>query len=126
MVAIDFQGQFVDKIRKGEKRQTIRRTQRATVGQKIQLYTGQRTKDCMKIKDVVCTVSKPIAICDHAIIIDYAFRGALEFSINRKYFDDFAKADGFDTWEAMTSFFERHYGPLPFHGYLIGWDDVVQ
>ena len=50
MVAYNFQKQFADAVERGEKRQTIRAPRRdgrhAKVGDKLQLYTGMRTKQC--------------------------------------------------------------------------------
>lgn len=55
MVAFSFHKQFADMVETGIKRQTIRENPRgATSGKKLQLYYGQRTKQCRKLLDAIC------------------------------------------------------------------------
>ena len=49
MVAFNFSPEMAPLVLERTKRQAIRATRRARVGQKIQLYTGHRTKDCRKL-----------------------------------------------------------------------------
>ena len=44
----------VEKVEDGSKLSTIRKEQRAKVGDKLQFYVGQRTKACRKLRDAVC------------------------------------------------------------------------
>jgi hypothetical protein len=54
MPAYNFQKQFAPLVQSGEKRQTIRtlgKRSHAQPGNKLQLYTGMRTKQCRKLVD---------------------------------------------------------------------------
>ena len=119
MVAFNF-SVFVDKVEAREKRMTIRKKQRAKKGDSIQLYTGMRTKDCRKLveEDAVCLGSCPVEISEN-IIQCYTNLFGIEQWIHQRE-EDFAKMDGFETFEDMKSFFKQHYG-LPFTGYMHQW-----
>ena len=78
------------------------------VGDALQLYTGQRTKQCRKLADAVCTQTLPIKITKSDRIIK-GFRT-----------DDIWFQDGFDSRASFFKFFEQHHG-LPFNGVLIKW-----
>jgi hypothetical protein len=54
MVEINFSEQFAERVKSGDKRQTIRRSKKCGPGDTLQLYTGQRTKACRKLRDAVC------------------------------------------------------------------------
>lgn len=123
MVAYNFQEQFADDVEDGRKTQTIRRTARCKPGDALQLYTGQRTKACRKLRDAVCTAVIPIEIRDTEMFLDgrrvlagNAYRDSYEDHDN-----DFAKADGFDSFMDMADWFRDRYGSLPFHGFVIKW-----
>lgn len=113
MPALNFQKQFADKVERGEKRQTIRKRP-FQVGDKLYLYTGQRTKQCRKLGEVVCKEVYDIVIANEDEI----------------YFDDciligmekerLAKDDGFECAAGMIDWFKNTHG-LPFKGYLITW-----
>ena len=117
MPAYNFKKQFVPLIESGEKRQTIRALRKdgrkPKVGKTLYLYTGMRTKDCRKLKEVVCKSVTRIVIG----------RGYLR--LNEVFLHSFEKlqiafADGFKTYQEFQNFFEETHG-LPFRGYLIGW-----
>ena len=68
MPAYTFQSRFAPLVASGEKRQTIRaigKRRHAAVGDRIQLYTGMRTKACRKLvtPDPVCTFAAAVYIC---------------------------------------------------------------
>lgn len=129
MPALSFKPEFVPAIDAGEKRRTIRKVRKAgnpEPGHPLQLYTGMRTKDCEKIRDAVCTRVRPVKIDHMGVVLDgkrliaghepgYVGRGDPE-----AYDGDFARADGFDSFQDMADFFEKQYG-LPFEGQLIEW-----
>jgi hypothetical protein len=129
MVALNFKPEFVDLIDGGEKTRTIRRVRKAgnpTRGDVMQLYTGLRTKDCEKIRDVTCTRVRPVRIDHIGIKLDGfllwtgdapAYQGGPD---PEHYEGDFVRADGFDSFSDMVDFFEKQYG-LPFEGQLIEW-----
>lgn len=64
MVAFNFMPQFAPLVASGTKTQTIRQTARAKPGDRLQLYTGQRTKACRKLvdPDPVCTLVDYVGI----------------------------------------------------------------
>lgn len=124
MVAYNFQEQFASYVEYGFKTQTIRRDARCKPGDHLQLYTGQRTKDCRKLCDAICKRVTPIKICDTEMFLDGkrllagdALRDEWEDRDN-----DFAKKDGFDGYMEMADWFRARYGSLPFEGFLIEWE----
>jgi hypothetical protein len=66
MVAYNFKAQFAPLVEAGIKRQTIRargKRRHAAKGDRLQLYTGQRSPTCRKLlPDPECTESEAIAI----------------------------------------------------------------
>lgn len=117
MPAISFKKQFAEKVKTGEKRQTVRAYRKdgrdPKPGDMLYLYTGMRTKNCKKLKEVVCQHIKDV-------IIDKGMAYINSFPAVRFERDDFAKADGFNNFKEMEAFFSRVHG-LPFYGLLIGW-----
>ena len=104
----------IDKIEDGSKRSTIRKTRRCKVGDTMQLYTGQRTKDCRKIKDVVC-----IGIAKIEITEDIPwFVSLVEGNIFPKKV--LHQQEGFQNCAEFVDFFRQTYG-LPFVGWLHAW-----
>lgn len=116
MAAINFQKQFVGPIERGEKRQTIRRTARAKVGQSLQLYTGMRTKACRKIvsPDPICTMCHYVHLAPDGI----TFGNAALFPSA----DEFARQDGFRDYAEMHAWFKGRYGEDHFIGFVIRWE----
>ena len=120
MPAYSFQAQFAPLVESGEKRQTIRaigKRRHAHPGERLQLYTGMRTKACRKLvtPDPVCTFAGSVYIC-HGI-------GSPAVTVEDKGEvspDAFARADGFADFDAMLEWFEKTHG-LPFVGVLIRW-----
>lgn len=122
MVALNFQAQFAPLVEARTKRQTIRRSDRVRVGQRLQLYTGQRTAACRRLAtpDPVCTVVTYV----HLSIDDIVLGSTKHAPRN---FDEFARADGFGDYSEMWRWFQKTYGMTHFIGKLIKWDweDVV-
>ena len=122
MPALNFQKRFADAVESGAKRQTIRAPRRdgrpsATVGARLYLYTGMRTKGCRKLGEAICTRTAQFVINPAlAIIID----GKVLHSAAAE--DDFARADGFDDAPEMIQWFADTHG-LPFEGTLIEWGE---
>jgi hypothetical protein len=115
VVAYNFQEQFVERITKLDKRQTIRpigKRKHARPGDALQLYTGMRTAKCRKLLDAVCTASAVVNL-DAGISIAGRNLDPLEA-------DAFAVADGFGSTAEMLAWFESRYG-LPFEGVCIQW-----
>lgn len=116
MVAFNFQAQFADAIASGEKRQTIREKKRGNIGDRVQLYTGQRTKACRKLVD-------PDPVID---LIGYvAIRPEyLTLHDTRQHpgdADAFARRDGFKDYAEMVKWFQERYGRREFVGFIHRW-----
>lgn len=114
MVALNFSPQFAYAVSVGWKTQTIRQKARAKPGQAIQLYTGQRTKDCRKLGDAVCIDCTYIGLTARGITLG----DVSKFPGDR---DDFAKADGFSDYAAMWKWFSERYDTQSFTGHVIRW-----
>lgn len=116
---INFKKKFVGKILSGEKDQTIRpcrKGRQIKAGDKLQLYSGLRTKYSNKIADAICISTTGIDIDDEGIWLNSGRLFPAEAQI-------LARKDGFSSVEAFKSFFEELYG-LPFAGRMIQWELV--
>ena len=115
MVAINFKKEFASLVESGKKRQTIREKTKAMTGSKLQLYYGQRTKQCRKLMDAICIRTR------HIILRQNEITGAL-VDVQDKDLDKFARADGFKDYAEMWKFFEpRADSQGDFCGWLIEW-----
>jgi hypothetical protein len=115
MVAFNFQSDFVPKIESGLKCSTIRRTMRCKIGDTMQLYTGQRTKDCQKIKDAICVGLAEVWITEGDIWEVVGRIGDLHPTGLRLH-----EQEGFINAQEFVNFFKQKY-TLPFKGYLHAW-----
>ena len=114
MVALNFQPEFADDVEHGRKRQTIRRNARCTPGDRIQLYTGQRTKKCRKLGEAICLSVDYIAIRPE--YLTFGNRDKHPHDV-----DEFARADGFPDYATMVKWFQDRYGVREFIGKVIKW-----
>ncbi len=124
MVAYNFQSQFVDAIRSGEKSHTIRRLgkrRHARPGETLQLYMGMRTKRCAKIiPDPECLAVMPISIhIETAKITRIDIGRSILTSMHALH--AFAINDGFPGLTAMSEFWQKFHGQPLFTGLLIAW-----
>ena len=123
MVAISFKKRYAEKVESGTKLMTIRKTKRVKAGDKLQLYTGMRTKGCRKLRDAVC-----VAIDSVSITPDGPFFGQPGWWPKDK--NVFAERDGFQTYADMYDFFKSEYGfdedDYIFNGYAIMWNAKEQ
>lgn len=122
MVAYSFKQRFVEAIRGGTKRQTIRadRRRHARPGEEVQLYCGMRTRGCFLIARARCIETLPIELSFVSRCIVIGTRATI---VGRQNRDAFARADGFDTWDDMMAFWRQehpHVGPS-FCGVLVSW-----
>ena len=117
MVALNFSPEFAGPVERREKRQTIRQTRRAKVGDSIQLYTGQRTAACRKLSadDPVCTCVDYVAIRPDSLTVG-------NVNNHPRDMDEFARLDGFKDYADMHLWFSDRYGRETFIGYLHRWD----
>jgi hypothetical protein len=113
MVAFNFKTSHTARILSGEKFATIRPSKRCKPGDKLQLYTGMRTRKVKLLKWAECVSVEAIEV--HHDRID-----GIEMEI-----DEFLSMEGFEgkTFEEFIEFFDKQYG-LPFRGYLIIWRDI--
>ena len=114
MVAINFSAQFSGPVERGEKTQTIRRDRRCEPGAALQLYTGQRTKACRKLRD---------AVCRDVTYVGLTARGVTLGAVDRfpRDIDEFARLDGFENYAAMWKWFSERYETNSFTGFVIRW-----
>ncbi len=139
MVAYSFKPMFVHAIRLGlglepidpepgarrPKRQTIRevgRRRHAFPGDRLQLYTGMRTKQCKLIGEALCTNASSIEIAFRPEPKIYITRPRIRSIADPRKLDLFAQGDGFADWESMAEFWrDVHDDPEHFAGVLIEW-----
>ncbi|SFF45399.1 hypothetical protein SAMN05216566_11456 [Aureimonas phyllosphaerae] len=119
MVAFNFQGRFVPLIENLTKRQTIRQTARAKPGDRLQLYTGQRTAACRRLvdPDPVCELVQYVALRPEYVTFGNLAALPPEFEDR----DEFARADGFADYREMLDWFEQQYRTRYFVGRLTRW-----
>jgi hypothetical protein len=117
MPLLNFKAEFAEKVRSGEKRQTIRAFRKdgrdPKPGQTLYLYTGLRTITCKKLGEATCTDTA-------VIIIDRGTMYRNSFPLAEFEATAIAIADGFDNYSQFQGFFDKHYG-LPFYGIIIFW-----
>ena len=122
MVAYSFRPQFVDPILAGLKRQTIRaeRKRHAREGERLQLYTGMRTRRCRLIGTTTCIGATNLRLF-------LAERRAESLDTGNAWTtaeetDAFAAADGFQDWAELKRFWAaEHPGLATFSGVMICW-----
>ncbi|RVG72467.1 hypothetical protein CN223_27900 [Sinorhizobium meliloti] len=117
MVALNFSPIFAGPVERREKKQTIRQTRRAKVGDRIQLYIGQRTKTCRKLSEV-----DPVCICVDYVAIRPNSLTVGDVTKHPRDMDEFARLDGFADYAAMHKWFSDRYGTEHFVGYLHRWE----
>lgn len=132
MTAYSFQSMFVAEVSSGVKCQTVRghRKRHASVGERVQLYTGMRTKACRKLVDpdpIVTSVDKIwMQISNHhgGMIESISINGV---PLRRSEIEAFAIADGFGGFamsarNAMGIWFAANHNSNSFHGVVIKWE----
>lgn len=117
MPALNFSPEFVDAVQSGKKCQTIRRQRKNPIktGDRLYLYTGQRTKACRKLREVKCSSVTPIRIIQEGCKICLDGTPLDYFEASR-----LARQDGLDNAVEMCAWFAKRYGP-EFDGILIRW-----
>lgn len=116
MVAFNFKQDFADDVEQFIKIRSIRAKKKCNVGDKIQLYTGQRTKSCRKLGDAICVGVARIRITDDCPWSIFNVEGDLRMNEGRLH-----ELDGFKNAQAFVEFFRGHYG-LPFNGWMHVWE----
>ncbi|MDR1853455.1 MAG: hypothetical protein LBR05_00920 [Azoarcus sp.] len=128
MPALNFQRRFVPLIERGEKNQTMRAVGKRTIrpGDKLALYTGQRTKGCQLIGHTVCTDVSPFQMLTSTRYFALKLP-APEFPaltllrpLNEAELEDLALHDGFASADEMFDWFMRQHGRA-IEGNIIRW-----
>ena len=113
MVALNFKRRFADAVRDGTKIQTVRREGKRkpiVTGTQLQLYTGMRTRGCVKLRDAVCSGTSAISMTETSGF----FLGGRWLESDE--IEAFAKKDGFVDAASMFDFFNP-----PYDGWVIRW-----
>ena len=110
---------FKDKILSGAKRQTIRAVRKHPIkeGELLYMWWKQRSPECEKLGEAICSRATPIEITKNNFTLPYIFASTIPV------LNAFAIADGFDNWQKLVEFFDDVHG-LPFVGVLIEWDSI--
>ncbi len=120
MVAYSFRPRFAALIESAAKTQTIRgpRRRHALPGERLQLYTGMRTRHCRKLlPDQVCASVDPILLWPENGRW-FAFLGRADpIAVD----DAFAQRDGFTDAADFASWWSQAHGVRRFSGVLIRW-----
>ncbi len=117
MVAYSFKEKFAPEVQAGTKTQTIRQTARCKVGDRLQLYTGLRTKKCRKLREGICCAIDTVSITPEGPVFGQP-------GWHPKDPDDFAAKDGFRCYDDMYDFFHDEYGEEVFNGFVIMWNPI--
>lgn len=117
MVAYNFQARFVAAIEAGEKAITIRtigRRRHARIGERLQLYTGQRTKACRKLVD-----PDPVVTGVQPITFHGGGRVWVDTWLTAAELEALARLDGFPSVPGFLAFHEPPEGIR--HAVMIEW-----
>lgn len=124
MPSLSFKKRFSPLILSLIKKQTIRAPRRRPIqpGDTLYLYEALRTKHSKHLIDMMCKNIFPIRITSKSIVISKSKKVVLS---RPHELNQFAQADGFDSWADMKSFWISTHGkegsPFPFTGTLITW-----
>ncbi len=136
MVAYSFKPRFVPAIKARTKCQTIRgeRARHAKPGERLQLFTGMRTKQCEKIiDDPLCQRVSAILMTWEAnnftricVVPDHLFDIVgfdEDYDLPTYRYDVFAQREGFAGAREMLEFWQLAHGSIceQFKGVLISW-----
>lgn len=139
---LGFQARFAADVESGKKCQTIRAPRRdgrlPRVGERVYLYTAQRTQQSRKLGDGVSVEAVEIDAWPTVVVygeedgellvrsrpwqllVKIAWGGICARFMNGVQAEAFARSDGFASGDEMAEWFRRVYG-LPFTGHLIRW-----
>jgi hypothetical protein len=120
MTLINFaRSEFVKSVQDGSKNFTIRKLRKHPFnkGEKLQLYTGLRTKHAIKLKDAVCKNVWDLRIEEHKGTFLFKLNGR---TLSHAKVERVAHKVGFASVDAWINYFKEKY-KLPFEGQLIEW-----
>ena len=114
----NFKARFAPAVEMGAKTSTIRlfeKTEPPVKGDRLKLYTGMRTKNCRKLKDVICQACFPILISEDDLQLNGISLPPGEQNL-------LALHDGFINAAELRYFFRKTYGlPLPGNPHWVSW-----
>ncbi len=115
MPALNFEKRFAPLISNKQKTHTIRPERKRPIkqGDKLYLFTGMRTRNCVRLLEIQCTRITNIEITDRGVRLNNVFIDPVDG-------DYLARADGFGSYEEFLAYFKGRY-PLPFVGTVISW-----
>lgn len=122
MVAYNFRKEFAPAVKNGKKRCMMRQRRKngylPAIGEKIDLYTGMRSKGCVKLRRVTVQSVQPITIiCEDEDVTRVAINGT---PLGSHEIIALAKRDGFSSVDEFRRFFRHQYGTQSYL-YLIEW-----
>lgn len=115
MPSFNFKPTFIEPICAGTKLQTIRKTRRCGPGAVMHLYTGLRTKQCVKLAQHPCIVSDYVHLAPDGLTVGNIMKHPRDT-------DEFAQLDGFRTYDEMHAWFVQQYGSDHFYGFVHRWE----
>jgi len=116
MPAYNFEQQFAEAVESGAKGQTLRlpRKRPTQPGDRLRLYTEQRTKGRRSRREGTCTQVLPIHLDRDSVRVS-------GMRLSETALTWLALAEGFESGEQLLAFFDRLYG-LPVDLELIAWE----
>lgn len=129
MPIYNFQKRFAEKVRTGEKLQTIRKRRKRPTAESetLYLYTGLRSKNPEKLREAKCVRVLPIEIHAESYLMFPRIKVGAEW-ISRSEMDAFARADGFANAAEFFEFWRDVHGLTvknPLTGFeLIQWSSL--
>jgi len=132
VVAYSFRKRFVEPIRTGSKRQTIRadRKRHARPGELMQLYCGMRTRGCFLIDETICDRVQSVRLSFDGNVVAISslrFGSPMQEITGAKALDLFATQDGFGDWNDMRAFWREEHGDISeWRAVLLTWNPLSQ
>jgi len=116
-----FQKRFVEPIKAGTKRQTIRPKRKRPIKEGEELSLRYWEDKAYRSPQIEFFQAKSLGTLAIEVFTSNVFIGATKDPVVD--LDAFARADGFENWHYMREFFGNFYG-WPFYGCLILWEDA--
>jgi hypothetical protein len=124
MPAYNFKARFAPDVKSSIKRSTFRlpRKRPTKKGDILYLYTGLRTKNCIKLKEAVCKSIERYELRESGLFFKGGklFPVLSNFKLTERLCNDIAVLDGFKSFYEFKQFFKNQYG-LPVKLDRITW-----